>query len=185
MNLFRPTAAFESIEQNAANVLLQKCIAVIFILLPALVASAKDVKLVWTASPDTNVTGYNIYYVYDCSTNTTPMNCTNVVDVGDVTAAVITGLDPSTAYCFAATAYDALGDESDYSNWLPYTTPAQLSIGAWPCLIVPGAWSSNLATPLANWQSTNFYFVLPGATEGNRFFRFASAPRMGWTTNQP
>lgn len=152
----------------------------ILLLLLALTASAKDVKLTWTASPSTNATGYNVYCVYDCSTNTTPMNCTNIIDVGNATTATITGLWPSTTYSFAVTCYDDYGDESDFSNWLIYTTPSQLGLGTWPTVDLPALTSTNL---VSGWHETNFYIVLTNKAQ-MEFYRFAP-PKVINSTNQP
>ena len=152
----------------------------ILLLLLALTVRAKDVKLTWTVSPDTNAVGYNIYCVCDCSTNTTPMNCTNIVDVGNASSVIITGLVPSTTYSFAATAYDDFGDESEFSNWLIYTTPAQLSLGTWPTINLPALSSTNMTS---GWHETNFYIVLTNKAQ-SEFYRFAS-PKVINSTNQP
>ena len=64
----------------------------------------------------TDLTGYKVYYgtssgVYD-----------NVIDVADVTTYTLTDIAPATYY-FAVTAYDELGNESDYSNEVSKTIP--------------------------------------------------------------
>jgi hypothetical protein len=77
-----------------------------------------SVTLAWDASPDVSVTGYRIYYgpasgVY-----------TNSATVGNVTTATMNGLADGATYFFAATAYNAGGDESLFSNETTYTVPA-------------------------------------------------------------
>jgi len=64
----------------------------------------------------TDLAGYKVYYgtssgVYD-----------NVIDVADVTTYTLTDIAPATYY-FAVTAYDELGNESDYSNEVSKTIP--------------------------------------------------------------
>ena len=64
----------------------------------------------------TDLAGYKVYYgtssgVYD-----------NVIDVADVTTYTLTDISPATYY-FAVTAYDELGNESDYSNEVSKTIP--------------------------------------------------------------
>lgn len=70
--------------------------------------------LAWNPSISTNVVGYKIYYglasgVYN-----------NTISVGNSTNVTITGLIAGTTYYFAATAVDALGVESPFSNVTSY-----------------------------------------------------------------
>jgi hypothetical protein len=74
-----------------------------------------SVTLAWNPSISTNVVGYNVYYglargVYSSVKSVTGSNTT------------ITGLAAGTTYYFAATAVDALGVESPFSNETSYTT---------------------------------------------------------------
>ena len=74
-----------------------------------------SVTLAWNPSLSTNIVGYNVYYglasgVY-CS-----------VEFVTGTNVTITGLAAGTTYYFAATAVDANGDESQFSNETGYTT---------------------------------------------------------------
>ena len=76
-----------------------------------------NVTLAWDASPDASAVGYRIYYgpasgVY-----------TNSAAVGNVTSATLAGLVDGVTYFFAATAYNASGDESLFSNEANYTVP--------------------------------------------------------------
>ncbi len=88
------------------------------VLLSAFAAShsyAQDCTLVWDPNPESDVTGYKLFYrakgpihgtgTYDA-----------VIDVGNVTEYTITGLKPGTLYYFAAKAYDIIGNESDFSE---------------------------------------------------------------------
>jgi hypothetical protein len=79
--------------------------------------AAAQITLGWDASSDENVVGYNVYYglssgLYDI-----------VEDAGDVTEYTIVGLENGQLYYLAVTSYDAEGNESDYSEEIPFTTP--------------------------------------------------------------
>lgn len=56
-----------------------------------------------------DLAGYKIYY------GTSSNAYTQSIDVGNITSAVISSLSSGT-WCFATTAYDMAGNESDYSN---------------------------------------------------------------------
>ena len=90
---------------------------------------ADNVSLIWDPSPDENVAGYRIYYGVASRTYT------NVVDVGYVTNTIITNLTINVTYYFAATAYNILGMESDYSDEATYSSqypvPPTGLIGYW------------------------------------------------------
>ena len=84
---------------------------------------ASGVGLMWIPSPDAGVAGYKIYW------DTVSRNYSNVVDVGNVTNAVIsnTNFVLNGVYYFAATAYDT-NNESDFSNEAIWTnTPLNIT----------------------------------------------------------
>lgn len=77
----------------------------------------KSVSLAWQApqtkadgTPLKNLGGYRVHYSPDTSTG-----YTYKLDVGNRTEATISGLSPGT-WCFAVTAYNTSGVESDYST---------------------------------------------------------------------
>jgi len=94
--------------------------ACIFSIVTATASQARDVTLQWDPSADTSVTGYKVNYNADSAT--TPFSGTGSIqgaspyDAKKVTTATLTGLDPSRAYYFAVTAYNASGTASSYSN---------------------------------------------------------------------
>ena len=80
-----------------------------------IISYAAQAKLVWDASV-ASVTGYKMHYgkssgIYD-----------NSVNVGNFTSCTISGLQESTTYYFAVTAYNDIA-ESDYSEEVSYTVP--------------------------------------------------------------
>ncbi|HUC86035.1 MAG TPA: fibronectin type III domain-containing protein, partial [Candidatus Acidoferrales bacterium] len=82
-------------------------------------ATAATVSLAWNPSTSYNVSGYKIYY------GTISQDYTTNIVAGDVTNATINGLVAGTTYYFAATCYDALGDESGFSQEISWTIPFQ------------------------------------------------------------
>jgi hypothetical protein len=83
----------------------------------ALPLRAGDVTLAWDPSPSPDAAGYNVYYGVGSRTYT------NKIDVGKATSVRISGLQPTTRYYFAATAYDIAGLESDFSPEVSYDMP--------------------------------------------------------------
>jgi hypothetical protein len=83
-------------------------------------SGTQSITLAWDPSTDPTVAGYNIYH------GVTSRTYTNMVDAGNVTGVTITGLVEGTTYFIAATAYNLLGLESDYSGEVSYTVPAGL-----------------------------------------------------------
>jgi len=80
---------------------------IVLMLLLAVSAHAMNVQLDWDASPDANVTGYKVHYASAVTYQS--------VDVGSTLTHSLYGL-PEHRYWFAATAYDADGNESIFSN---------------------------------------------------------------------
>ncbi len=79
--------------------------------------ATQNVTLAWNPSTDSTVAGYKIYY------GSASGNYTNVVDVGNVTNATISGLVEGVTYYFAATCYNSSGIQSPFSNEVSYTVP--------------------------------------------------------------
>jgi hypothetical protein len=77
-----------------------------------------SLNVMWSASSDTNVTGYKVYY------GTVSQQYTNVVVAGNVTNTSVPGIESGNTYYFAATSYNAAGWESSYSPEISYIVPA-------------------------------------------------------------
>jgi hypothetical protein len=85
-------------------------------------ALSANVTLAWNPNMEEDLAGYRIYY----GTGDGDYNYT--VDVGNQTEYTVTDLVEGLLYYFSATAYDLAGNESDYSNEVPYTPPCSYSI---------------------------------------------------------
>jgi hypothetical protein len=84
--------------------------------------AVQSATLNWNPSTNSNVAGYNIYY------GTSSQTYTNVITVGNVTNATVTGLLEGVTYFFAATTYDASGNQSGFSNQASYAVPGDPTI---------------------------------------------------------
>jgi hypothetical protein len=82
----------------------------LLVLMPAGLAAAAEVRLNWDPNQQTDLAGYKIHY------GTKSRTYSNTIDVGNRTSYSVTGLAPGGTYFFAATAYNAKGGESSYSN---------------------------------------------------------------------
>jgi len=80
-------------------------------------AHAASVTLAWDRSQGPDITGYRVYY------GTTSRHYTTMLSVGNSTTCTITNLEPGTTYYLAVTAYDTSGNESSFSQEIPYTVP--------------------------------------------------------------
>ena len=77
--------------------------------IPAMV-HAGEVNLAWDPNTETDIAGYRIHY------GLMSRNYDHVLDVGNVTTCVVTGLEQGQTYYFAATALNTARIESDFSN---------------------------------------------------------------------
>ena len=71
---------------------------------------AAEVTLAWDQNTEPDVAGYKVYYGLESR------NYDYVMDVGDTTSCVVTGLELGRTYYFAATAVNTANLESDFSN---------------------------------------------------------------------
>ncbi|MGD2186698.1 MAG: fibronectin type III domain-containing protein [Desulfobacterales bacterium] len=85
--------------------------------LPLSVAHAAYVDLEWDPNTEPELAGYKIYW------GTASGNYSFSKDAGKNTTCTVSGLDEGKTYYFAATAYDANGNESGYSNQVSFTVP--------------------------------------------------------------
>jgi chitinase len=80
-------------------------------------AFAGPVSLGWNPVSAPNLAGYMLYY------GSARGNYSVGLDVGNSTTAAISALQAGSTYYFVATAYDAYGNESSFSNEVSYTVP--------------------------------------------------------------
>jgi Fibronectin type III domain len=100
--------------------------------------SAQIVSLAWNSSSNSSVAGYFLY----CGSQAGVY--TNRIDIGNNTAASVSGLLEGQTYHFAVSAYSSTGTESPLSSDLPYITP-----GAITMLLPTNSSSMNLEFPVA------------------------------------
>lgn len=116
-------------------------------------AQAAQVTLAWDRNPDPSVIGYRLYY------GAGNYSYYSMVDVGNSTQAVVSGLVSGVTYYFAVTDYNSVG-ESGFSNEVSYAVPADTSPrdsngthsgsnagtgGGGGCFIATAAYGSSLA----------------------------------------
>lgn len=79
------------------------------------------VTLAWTPSPSPSVSGYFLNW------GIVSGQCTNQLDVGNVTTTTLSGLSTNVNYFFNVVAYDPAGDQAPPSNELAYPAPVALT----------------------------------------------------------
>ena len=121
---------------------------------------AQNITMAWDASPDSAVTGYNLYY------GTTAGVYAGKLDVGNVLTTTVNITPRGVLYYFAASAYDANGIESPFSN--------EISTNA-PNLIPQSTLSLLPAGPLA-YGSTNSLSTSGGSGLGLVTYSVVSGP---------
>jgi hypothetical protein len=104
--------------RSSLLILISLLVLIGLILLPPPGLYAAQVTLTWDPETDLNVAGYRIYY------GTASRSYQYNSDAGTNTTFVVANLQAGTTYYFAATAYDAAGVESGYSNEVSYSPPA-------------------------------------------------------------
>lgn len=131
--------------------------AILFTVSPLPLLASQQATIAWNPSVQPGVVGYRIYY------GPASGNYTNVLVVGNVTNALVSGLREGASYYFAATAYDLLGLESGYSNEAAFTVPSAYALAIrnqTPTMIsvtasgaVPNRWALQTSVDMAGWNT--------------------------------
>lgn len=120
-------------------------------------ARGRNVVLEWNPSVSADVAGYYVYY------GTASSNYSCKLDAGNASSITISNLACGITYYFAATAYDANGNESAFSSEITFvadgvltlrcgSNPGDLPVIAFP--VEPGRWYEVQATiDMQNWSS--------------------------------
>lgn len=87
-------------------------------------ATTASATLAWQQSTNTTAVGYRIYYGAASGTYT------GVMVVGNTNSVTITNLMPGVTYYFAATTYDAVGNESTFSNEAVFSTASAATLSS-------------------------------------------------------
>ncbi len=138
-------------------------------------AQAAQVTLAWDRNPDASIIGYRVYY------GTQSRYYQNVVDVGNSTQAVLSGLVNGVTYYFAVTDYNASG-ESGFSNEVSYTVsggPSPTSSGSGGgggCFIATAAYGSFLEPEvvlLRTFRDSHLLTNTPGRIFVGLYYRYS------------
>jgi chitinase len=151
-------------------------------------STTQSVMLGWNPSPSTNVVGYNIYYGGMIG------NYTNMVSVGNVTNATISGLVMGNTYYFAGTAVNSSGLQSALSSQTSYNvTELSNQLGISITNVISGMQVGSVAFTVKgvttdNVAVTNVYYSLNGApfvtaTTANQWTNWSAALSLASSTN--
>ncbi|MGA2281384.1 MAG: Ig-like domain-containing protein [Verrucomicrobiota bacterium] len=119
-----------------------------------------SVTLVWNASTDPSVVGYNVYYGGASGAYT------NEICAGNATNATISGLVEGTTYYFAATTYAVSGRESPFSSEVSYLVPLNVPIVNQPPTL--NAITNLTINENAGLQTVSLSDITSGATNENQ-----------------
>jgi hypothetical protein len=136
----------------------------------AFAAATGSVAFAWNANAETNIAGYRLQY------GTTSGVYPNSLDVGKVTTATATGLNPGDTYHFVVVAYNTAGQTSPPSAQVSYTVPGTPNTA-------PTATAGSL-TVLEDGQAT---LTLSGSDPEGDFLSFSvvTGPTKGTLTGTP
>lgn len=114
--------------------------------------------LAWDKSPSANAVTYKVYW------SRTPGSYTNSMAVGTNLTATVTNLIVGVEYFFAATASEASGLESDFSNEAAWTVTPFINVVE---LFVWGQYAASPSGPYTNYPTP----IYRGPATNMQFFR--------------
>lgn len=132
----------------------------LFISFTAKNALTAGVGVTFDPSPDDRVVGYKLHYGLS-------ENFGHIIDLGTETLYYFSDLQEGTTYYFGATAYDDLGNESDFSNIVEYKVPQEN--GSLNSAIIDntdsgftrtGSWDASINSP--GYYGTDYLYSDPG-----------------------
>lgn len=94
-------------------------ILVVLVSIFAQSAYAAGVMVSWAENSESDIAGYRVYY------GTASRDYVSSLDAGNYTSIEIDDLNPGGTYYISVTAYDTSGNESDYSEEIQVTVPAE------------------------------------------------------------
>ena len=117
-------------------------------------AFAAQATIAWDPDTSTGVAGYKAYW------GTVSRNYSWSADAGTQTTYNVPSLNQGATYYFAATAYDAAGNQSGYSNEVTYTVPSACTYAISPASQSIGAGGGTANTNVStgtgcNWTTSN------------------------------
>lgn len=117
-------------------------------------AHSAQVTLQWDSNTEPDLAGYKIYY------GNASKSYQLGVDVGNRTTSTISNLEEGKIYYFAATAYDTLNNESEFSNELVYNVSPSCTYSISPTAKLFGSVGGGravivYASPGCNWTATS------------------------------
>jgi hypothetical protein len=141
------------------------------------VAYAAQVTLTWDPNTESTLKGYKIYYG-----PTSGGSYTSSVDVGNKATCTVSNLDSSKTYYFVATAYDASGNESGYSNEVKYTNRAPVASNGTLSVAAGASASGTLKATDADGDALTYSIVSKG-TKGSATISSASTGAFTYKAN--
>jgi hypothetical protein len=133
--------------------------------------------LTWDPNSESTLKGYKIYYG-----STSSGSYTSSVDVGNKTTYTVSNLDSSKTYYFAATAYDAGGNESGYSNEVKYTNRAPVASNGTLSVAAGASATGTLKATDADADALN-YSIVSNGTKGSVTISNASTGAFTYKAN--
>ena len=135
-----------------------------------------SVTLAWSPSISTNVVGYNVYYGLASGVYSSVKSVTG-------TNKAITGLAAGTTCYFAATAVDALGVESPFSNETSYTTgvPTVRLRPARVAAVSPASYTTGIPTVRIRTASAGQFVMTVSGLIGRTYEIEATQDLVTWT----